>query len=322
MRDFFVSYNRADQDWAEWIAFVIEETGMEVVIQAWDFRPGHNFPLKMQEAMASKKTILVLSPDYLKSSFGAPEWAAAFRDDPEGIERKVVPIMVRECEPPGLLASIVHIRLYELEQEDAKRTLLAGLSQGRAKPAAQPRFPGAGQGSSRPDASVRDIKDGIWKPSEPVPSRTLVPRLRVNATDRDKRLFARQGFEAICATFKRNAAEVAASEPRVQVDFEMRTSHDMRGDVYVDGKLKNSCRIRLGGTMSDTSITYGEGRHFSDSGYSEMMSVEEDGGLHFRAQLAMHSHYHTVGGEKIDYNNMDPEAAGQYLWERFVGKLV
>ncbi len=50
MADFFVSYTSADEAWAEWIGFVLEEEGFTVVIQAWDFRPGSNFVLEMQRA--------------------------------------------------------------------------------------------------------------------------------------------------------------------------------------------------------------------------------------------------------------------------------
>lgn len=39
MRDFFISYNRADGLWAEWIAWQLEEAGYTAVLQAWDFRP-------------------------------------------------------------------------------------------------------------------------------------------------------------------------------------------------------------------------------------------------------------------------------------------
>jgi len=35
---------------------------------------------------------MVLSPDYLKSQFASPEWAAAFADDPQGLKRKLVPV--------------------------------------------------------------------------------------------------------------------------------------------------------------------------------------------------------------------------------------
>jgi TIR domain len=38
--DFFVSYTSADQAWAEWIAWQLEAEGYQVVVQAWNFRPG------------------------------------------------------------------------------------------------------------------------------------------------------------------------------------------------------------------------------------------------------------------------------------------
>src|SRR5260370_93644 len=35
----FISYNRADRDWAEWIAGMIERSGYQPIIQAWHFLP-------------------------------------------------------------------------------------------------------------------------------------------------------------------------------------------------------------------------------------------------------------------------------------------
>src|SRR6202030_2215507 len=81
--DFFISYNKADRPWAEWIAWVLEEAKYSVILQAWDFRPGMNFVLEMQKATAgAKRTIVVLSEDFLKAKFTQPEWAAAFAQDP------------------------------------------------------------------------------------------------------------------------------------------------------------------------------------------------------------------------------------------------
>ena len=42
-KDFFISYNKADRTWAEWIAWELEAAGYSSVVQAWDFRPGDNF---------------------------------------------------------------------------------------------------------------------------------------------------------------------------------------------------------------------------------------------------------------------------------------
>src|SRR5690349_17564360 len=97
----------------------------------------------MQKASATaSRTIMVLSPDYLKSQFASPEWAAAFGGDPQGMSRRLVPVMVRACEPKGLLTSIVQIRIAGLDESAACKALLEGLREGRAKPPTRPSFPG------------------------------------------------------------------------------------------------------------------------------------------------------------------------------------
>jgi len=82
---FFVSYNKADREWAEWIAWQLEAAGHQTINQAWDFRAGSNFVLAMDKAAReATRTVAVLSPDYLAAEFTKPEWAAAFAQDPTG----------------------------------------------------------------------------------------------------------------------------------------------------------------------------------------------------------------------------------------------
>ena len=142
MQDFFVSYNRHDREWAEWIAWQLEQAGYTTTLQAWDFRPGSNFVLEMNKAAAqAERTIAVLSPDYLASSFTQPEWAAAFAQDPTGANRKLLPVRVRECGLTGLLPQIVYIDLVGLDEAAARQALLAGVKPERAKPTKPPAFP-------------------------------------------------------------------------------------------------------------------------------------------------------------------------------------
>jgi hypothetical protein len=109
MTDFFVSYSHNDQRWAEWIGDVLVKASYSVILQAWHMLPGSNFVIEMHKAASEcKRTIAVLSPDYLASLFTQAEWAAAFAADPSGKERKLIPIRVRICEPPGLLKGIVY----------------------------------------------------------------------------------------------------------------------------------------------------------------------------------------------------------------------
>src|SRR2546428_10079086 len=91
IKDFFISYNGADKVWAEWIAWQLEEAGFSTILQAWDFRPGANFVLKMQEAsQEAERVIAVLSPHYLNAVYTQPEWAVAFGRDPQGMKGLLV----------------------------------------------------------------------------------------------------------------------------------------------------------------------------------------------------------------------------------------
>lgn len=142
--DFFISYNSADQGWAEWIGWQLEKAGYTVVVQAWDFRPGSNFVMEMDRAAGdAKRTLVVLSPRFVASRFTQPEWAAAFAKDPTGTHRTIVPVLIAETEiPGGLLDQIVHINLIGLDPDAASSTLIAGLNPGRSKPSREPAFPG------------------------------------------------------------------------------------------------------------------------------------------------------------------------------------
>jgi hypothetical protein len=151
MKDFFISYTSADRPWAEWIAWQLEAVGYTTVLQAWDFRPGSNFIMAMQQAaMEAERTIAVLSPQYLTSRFTQPEWTAAFAQDPRGDKGLLVPVRIQACDPRGLLPQIVYIDLVGLDETAARAALLAGIQQGRAKPTTAPGFPGAQEPAESP----------------------------------------------------------------------------------------------------------------------------------------------------------------------------
>ena len=141
-KDFFVSYNRHDKTWAEWIAWTLEAAGYTVVIQAWDFRPGGNFVLDMQRAASqADRTIAVLSEHYLNSQFTQPEWAAAFAQDPTGEKRLLIPMRVGECALTGMWATIVYVDVVGVEEATAQALVLQAVQAGRTKPEQKPRFP-------------------------------------------------------------------------------------------------------------------------------------------------------------------------------------
>ena len=142
--DFFISYTAIDKTWAEWIAWCLEDAGYSVILQAWDFRPGNNFPLMMNTAARAARTLIVLSPDFLEATFVQTEWANALRLDPTGMGRRLIPVRVRLCEPHDLLAGIIYVDLVGCPREAARKILIDGVREGRAKPETEPPFPGLG----------------------------------------------------------------------------------------------------------------------------------------------------------------------------------
>src|SRR5205085_5267528 len=122
--NFFISYNKADSAWAEWIAWQLEEAGYTIFLQAWDFRPSENFVLKMNEAIRdSERTVAVLSPDYLSALFTLPERAEAFAQDRTSAKGVLLPVRVLECDLTGLFNQIIYVDLVGKDDAEAKKAL-------------------------------------------------------------------------------------------------------------------------------------------------------------------------------------------------------
>lgn len=151
MKDFFISYNSADKGWAEWIAWQLEVAGYTTILQAWDFRPGHNFMMEMDEASRkTERTIAVLSPYYFKSAFCKLEAFAALVQDPASKAGRLLPIRVREFERKGLMRAIVYVDLLGLDEEAARKALIEGVKFERAKPTTPPAFPASRSVKEKP----------------------------------------------------------------------------------------------------------------------------------------------------------------------------
>src|SRR3954453_22384356 len=140
-RDFFISFNKADRAWATWVAWVLEDAGHTVLFQDWDFKG--NFVLEMDRAhKETRRTIAILSPDYLTSKFTAPEWAARFAQDATSEHDLLIPVRVRPCDLQGLLAQVGYIDLVDTTREQACERLLNRVAGIRPKPKEEPFFPG------------------------------------------------------------------------------------------------------------------------------------------------------------------------------------
>jgi len=104
--DFFVSYNRADVEFAEHLVNSIEKIEcdgrtLRCFFAPWDIEPGENILLKIENALANSRFIgLIMSPDWLKSDWTTMERVIPVHEDPAGVKGRIIPILRRNCTIP------------------------------------------------------------------------------------------------------------------------------------------------------------------------------------------------------------------------------
>ncbi len=166
--DFFLSYTSTDRQWAEWIAWELEAASYRVLVQAWDFVPGSHWMTRMDSGLQrADRTVAILSHAYLESVYGRQEWEAAYRADPDGFTRKLIPIRVEDCPRPGLLGGVVSFDLFGYDSDAARSHLLDTIKtavSGRAKPFVAPVFPAA-SAAHPADSPLQLIPPGQSSPS-------------------------------------------------------------------------------------------------------------------------------------------------------------
>ncbi|MCK9901885.1 hypothetical protein CC117_17850 [Parafrankia colletiae] len=142
---FYLSYAPGDHEWAEWIAWQLDREGYSVLFQGWDQVPGTHWTAGIHGGLIHAEHVLaVVSADYLQSVLAAAEWQTAWRDDPAGLRRRLLPVRIEDCEPIGLLAAVSSFDLFGREAQAARRQLLAKVAAARvgtARPLAAPPFP-------------------------------------------------------------------------------------------------------------------------------------------------------------------------------------
>jgi len=317
--DYFISYTAVDVRWAEWIAWVLEEKkNCTTLLQAWDFGPGSNFVLEMQRATSSaSRTIAVLSPDYLRSAYASSEWAAAFADDPEGIKRKLVPVMVKDCKPDGLLKTIVHIKLVNLSEEEAETALFKGLLGTRQKPDQAPAFPGR---QSHDGKAPAPFPGNAEKTEGRLFGRPSIPRLKGTISDLDRTRFIKQSFSIIRQYF-RDGIEELGKHAAVDSEFTEISATAFTAEVFINGKKESHCKIWFGEAFSASRICYYEGIENSSNSFNEALSLAHDD-YELKLSAMMNIGFNRAEAvKKMDLKKLSSEEAAEYLWQRFISRL-
>lgn len=100
--DLFISYSDADKTWVrEWLLPRLEKADLRVCLDYRDFDVGVPRLENLGRAVRhSRKTLLVLTPNWVKSNLANFVSLLAQTRDPSGLRQSILPLMLQECEPP------------------------------------------------------------------------------------------------------------------------------------------------------------------------------------------------------------------------------
>ena len=109
--DIFISYSHKDSPWVTGeLLPKLEQHGFRVFIDFRDFQSGSFSVTEMERAVnSSKRVLLVLTDDYIKSDWGTFENVMGQTTDPAAINRKLIPVLRGTCNIP-LRLQILHYR--------------------------------------------------------------------------------------------------------------------------------------------------------------------------------------------------------------------
>lgn len=132
--DLYLSFSPEDANWMrDWLLPRLEGAGLRVFVDYRDARPGAAKINEMERAMLeSAKTLLVLSPSYLKGDWNDFQSIMIQYLDPAGRQQRLLPLILKEVALPLRLNMLVPLDFTDpAEREGQFARLLGAFGRGR-----------------------------------------------------------------------------------------------------------------------------------------------------------------------------------------------
>ena len=128
--DVFISYSSKDKDWVRGeLLHTLEARGLRVCIDFRDFRPGAPSIKEIERAvLTSRKTLLILTPDYLQSQWTEFEALLLQTLEPSNQTLRLIPLLKAKCDLPLRLKFMTYVNFVDPDDWDiAWKILLTAL---------------------------------------------------------------------------------------------------------------------------------------------------------------------------------------------------
>jgi len=128
--DVFISYNSRDKEWVRGELLTrIEQAGLKAFIDFRDFTRGAPVIEEVKRGLLEcRKTLLVLTPEYIKDEWSEVEYVMAETLNPANRDLRIIPLLKSDVKKPFRIAALTHIDFTNgADQDLAWRQLLTAL---------------------------------------------------------------------------------------------------------------------------------------------------------------------------------------------------
>jgi len=123
--DVFLSHASEDEQWTKQLAERLRDDGFQVFFDLWSIAVGEDFSRKIEQGLRSSyKTVFVMTPESIKKEWPEYEARLTRSKDLRGEKRKLLPLLLKDCEIPEGIQNIKHINFTQEEKFEENYKLL------------------------------------------------------------------------------------------------------------------------------------------------------------------------------------------------------
>lgn len=322
MSKVFFSYSHKDEALRDQLETHLAQLKNQGLIESWHDRrivAGSEFGADISAALEAADIILLLvSSDFLASSYCYSIEMARAMERHEAREARVIPVILRDCDwhssPFGKLTAVPTdgkpVRSWpDIDQAFA---VVAREVRKAVEAATQRQVPSAAP-AVRVGAPGANSQTAQALPA----SRSSNLRLRKSFSEHDKDEYLREGFDYLARFFEGSLKALEERNDLIKTAFDRIDSRRFSAAIYQQGKLVSECSVRLEGLGRSNSIAFSYDASARSGSFNEMLHVEaDDQHLYFKAMgMQIGSHASAAAGKLTD------EGAAEFLWGLVLARL-
>lgn len=120
--DVFISHNQQQKHWVRGLVHQCRTKGLRVFFDEDDIEPGEDVVRGIERGLqGSKHVVIIISPAALSSRWVAMETAISAFVDPDGSERKIIPVLLEPTPPDHIRPALQHRNIVNLTERSTRR---------------------------------------------------------------------------------------------------------------------------------------------------------------------------------------------------------